>query len=141
MINILYYSPQTILPALLASISHCHPGLTPEQARDRAEKWLQANDRSAGAPIFLKRFAGSPEGNAVWVMTAGVPLPLLKRTLGSFVALLPGRKGTAWVLQEGPLPPLTGGGKAGILKINACWRELGVVVEQTRLKEALVQQK
>lgn len=141
MINILYYSPKTILPALLASIKHCHPGLPPETAWARAGEWLQASDRSSAPLPFLKRYDCSPEGNTIWVMAASVPLPLLKRTLGSFAALLTARENAVWVLQEGPLPPLTGGGKAGISKINACWRELGVVVEQTRLKAELVQQK
>ena len=140
MIHILYYSPKTALPALLASIRHCRPGLPPEKAWAKAEEWLQGNRRCSGPLPFLECYGCSPEGNSVWLMVSDVPPRLFKRTLSHFAALLTAGGSAAWVLQEGPLPALTGG-KAGFSKINVRWRELGAVVEQTRLKAELVRQR
>lgn len=138
MIIVLYYSPKTIYPALLASIRHCHPALTPEQSRLRAMGWLQEYGKEKISP-FLAAFGESSGGEIVCPATAAVPPPLLGRTLNSLSALLKDSSGAPTLLAAGPLPP----GPAGRWKTprreeRAFWKEIEALVEQTRLRIELI---
>lgn len=139
---ILYYSPRTSFPALLASIKHCRPALSLEQAWLQAAAWLQKYHHGGEPPFYLKHFGESPEGDTLYLMTAGVPPPVLKRTLNGLAGLIKSRHGAAWFLLADALPSWRGSWRAAgrSPRKTAFWMEIEAIVEQTRLQVELIKQ-
>jgi len=139
---ILYYSRRTAFPALLASLKHCHPTLSLEQAWPQAVAWLQQYCHAGEPPFFLKRFGESPEGDTLYLMTAGVPPPVIKRTLNGLAGLLKSRHDPAWFLLADVLPPCRGrwGPISSPIRKAAFWMEIEAFVAQTRLQVELIKQ-
>ncbi len=136
MIIVLYYSTGSIYPALLASLKHCYPALSPEQADLQAAGWLKEKigDRQ---PPLLTVFGESSGGELVCLASARVPPPLLGRILSSFGALLGNSPGAPTLLPAGPLPPMPRRQRGR----SDFWREIEARVEQARLQLELIGQR
>lgn len=139
---IVYYSRGSALPALLAAIKHCRPALLLPQARSEASAWRRRHYPAGEPPFFLKQFGSTFEGDLLYLMTASVPPPLIKRTFDGFYALLKG-EGDAGLLLA-PLPSWHC--RQGLRSMSprreaAFWLEIEAVVEQTRLQVELIDKK
>ncbi len=137
---IVYYSRKSPLPALLASIRHCRRAFSPEQAWREAGAWIKANLHPVERRFFLKRFGETSEGDTLYLMTAGVPPPLLKRTLNGLSELT--GSSSELLLTVFPLSwSRRWEHNCSSRRKRACWMEIEALVEQTRLQAELIKQR
>jgi len=136
---IVYYSRNSPWPALLAALKHCRPALPPEEAWPAAAAWLQAHSCPGGQPYFLRRFGESSDGDTVYLMSSGVPAPLLMRTMNGLFELAGGD--SKLLLAAFPLSWRRRWQHCGSRQRRACWREIEALVERTRLQAELMKQR
>lgn len=137
---IVYYSRRSPFPALLASIKHCRSALSPEQAWPVAESWIKVNLHPGERPFFLKPFGETSEGDTLYLMTATVPPPVLKRTLNGLSELI--RINCHVLLAVYPLSwSRRWEQNCSARRKIACWMEIEALVERTRLQVEFIKQR
>lgn len=138
---VIYYSGESLFPALLAAMKHCRPALGLEQAWGEAISWIEADRRRGERSFLLERFSETtgPGGEIICLAAAGVPPLMFRRTLEGLGGLLEKNCRTPVLPAVYPLPWRRRWEKSGSARRRkACWMDIEAFVERTRLQIELI---
>ena len=124
--KVIYYSRNTLLPALLAAALHCRPSLDFAQGLALVGK---AHELQGSLQAGIKHYADCADGTGVFAMTFTAPPLLVENTLHSLLPLLGGTAGQLLLVSARP----GGGRRLSDLEMRGMWAEVCAAVKKARL--------
>lgn len=130
--RVIYYSRGSLIPALMAAISHCWPAISLADAISHARGYLSGVLTDHDGVHFV-RYGAAAGREVVYAASAAAPSNLVERTLTDFIDIT--GSGTVRSIVASGLPPFC----RNLLRRcrhdhSAQWRETAALVEQLKLR-------